>query len=148
MERVATLWIGERFSFLEHLCLKSFADVDQTPIVYHYGDLRDIPDYIEARDAREIFDTPEIIRDPVTRSAAVHAAESDLNTARSLLEAAVALQPDPLTRENLAGPIAFLLGREVVIPEFHHECPLVRTAFRIHAHEVNCPLRKLVKRAF
>ncbi len=73
MERVATLWIGERFSFLEHLCLKSFADVDQTPIVYHYGDLRDIPDYIEARDAREIFDTPEIIRDPVTRSAAVHA---------------------------------------------------------------------------
>ncbi|WP_282121568.1 hypothetical protein [Ruegeria atlantica] len=73
MERVATLWIGKRFSFLEHLCLKSFADVDQKPIVYHYGDLEDIPDYIEARDAREIFDTSEIYRDPITRSVAVHA---------------------------------------------------------------------------
>ncbi|CUH50031.1 hypothetical protein [Ruegeria atlantica] len=73
MERVATLWIGNRFSFLEHLCLKSFADVDQKPIVYHYGDLEDIPDYIEARDAREIFDTSEIYRDPITRSVAVHA---------------------------------------------------------------------------
>lgn len=73
MERVATLWIGKRFSFLEHLCLKSFADVDQTPIVYHYGDLEDIPEYIEARDAREIFDTPEIYRDPIMRSVAVHA---------------------------------------------------------------------------
>ncbi|WP_170403293.1 hypothetical protein [Ruegeria arenilitoris] len=73
MERVATLWIGAKFSFPEHLCLKSFADADQKPIVYHYGDLEDIPDYIEARDAREIFDTPEIYRDPVTRSVAVHA---------------------------------------------------------------------------
>ena len=73
MERVATLWIGERFSFLEHLCLKSFADLGQTPIVYHYGELQDIPSYVEARDAREIFDTPEIYRDPITRSVAVHA---------------------------------------------------------------------------
>jgi hypothetical protein len=73
LERVATLWIGKRFSFLEHLCLKSFADVDQKPIVYHYGDLEDIPDYVEARDAREIFDSPEIYRDPITRSVAVHA---------------------------------------------------------------------------
>ncbi|CUK16982.1 hypothetical protein RUE5091_04067 [Ruegeria denitrificans] len=73
MERVATLWIGKRFSFLEHLCLKSFADVDQKPIVYHYGDLEDIPDFIEARNAREIFNTEEIYRDPITRSVAVHA---------------------------------------------------------------------------
>ncbi|SHE60701.1 hypothetical protein SAMN05444279_10511 [Ruegeria intermedia] len=73
MERVATLWIGERFSFLEHLCLKSFADLDQKPIVYHYGDLKDIPGYVEARDAREVFDAPEIYRDPITRSVAVHA---------------------------------------------------------------------------
>ncbi|WP_170751471.1 hypothetical protein [Ruegeria lacuscaerulensis] len=73
LERVATLWIGKRFSYLEHLCLKSFADVDQTPIVYHYGELEDIPDYVEARDAREIFDVSEIYRDPITRSVAVHA---------------------------------------------------------------------------
>ncbi len=73
MERVATLWIGKRFSFLEHLCLKSFADVDQKLIVYHYGDLEDIPDYIEVRDAREIYDAPEIYRDPINRSVAVHA---------------------------------------------------------------------------
>ncbi|CUH45474.1 hypothetical protein [Ruegeria atlantica] len=72
MERVATLWIGERLSYLERLCLKSFADVDQKPILYHYGELQDIPDYVEARDAREIFDTPELYRDPVQRSVAVH----------------------------------------------------------------------------
>ena len=73
MERVATLWIGKRFSYLEHLCLKSFADVDQKPIVYHYGELEGIPDYIEARNAREIFDTDKIYCDPVNRSVAVHA---------------------------------------------------------------------------
>lgn len=73
MERVATLWIGKRFSFLEHLCLKSFADIGQKPIVYHYGELEGIPDYVEARDAREIYDAPEIYRDPITRSVAVHA---------------------------------------------------------------------------
>lgn len=47
--------------------------MDQTPILYHYGDVADVPDFVEARDAREIFDPGEIIRDPVTRSAAVHA---------------------------------------------------------------------------
>lgn len=73
MERVATLWIGKRLSFLEHLCLKSFADLDQKPILYHYGDLEDIPDYVEPRDARDIFDAPEIYRDPINRSVAVHA---------------------------------------------------------------------------
>ncbi|WP_037309064.1 hypothetical protein [Ruegeria halocynthiae] len=83
MERVATLWIGKRFSFLEHLCLKSFADVDQKPIVYHYGELEDIPAYVEARDAREIFDAPEIYRDPINRSVAVHA---DLFRLKLMLE--------------------------------------------------------------
>lgn len=73
MDRVATLWIGSRLSYLERLCLKSFADVDQKPILYHYGDIVDMPDYVEARDAREIFDTAEFYRDPIFRSAAVHA---------------------------------------------------------------------------
>jgi hypothetical protein len=32
VDRVASLWIGKRLSILEKLCLKSFADVGQTPI--------------------------------------------------------------------------------------------------------------------
>jgi hypothetical protein len=73
VDRVATLWVGSKLSYLERLCLKSFADVDQKPIFYHYGEVADIPDFVEVRDAREIYDPGEIIRDPITRSSAVRA---------------------------------------------------------------------------
>lgn len=55
-ERVATLWIGPKLSFLERLSLKSFHDIGQTPILYLYDDVEDPPEYVEIRDAREVMD--------------------------------------------------------------------------------------------
>lgn len=75
-DRIATLWIGPRLSILEKLCLKSFADVGQTPILYTYEPLEEMPDYVEWRDANDVMPLDaagRIYRDPVFNSPAVHA---------------------------------------------------------------------------
>lgn len=71
--RVATLWIGKRLGLLEKLCLKSFADVGQTPLVYSYEPIENLPDFAEPADAAEIFPGEPMFRDPVKNSPAVHA---------------------------------------------------------------------------
>jgi hypothetical protein len=84
-DRVASLWIGKRLSILEKLCLKSFADVGQTLILYTYGPLEQTPDYIEWRDAETILPLDKagrIYRDPVNHSPAVHADIFRLNLLR------------------------------------------------------------------
>ncbi|WP_317057083.1 hypothetical protein [Roseovarius rhodophyticola] len=53
---VATLWIGPQLSWLERLSLKSFHDIGQTPILYTYDEIEDVPDYVDLRDAREVMD--------------------------------------------------------------------------------------------
>lgn len=75
-ERVASLWIGNRLTILEKLCLKSFHDVGQTPILYCYQPIENIPSYVEMRDAREVLPlnaNNRIFVDPVFQSPAVHA---------------------------------------------------------------------------
>ncbi len=75
-ERVASLWVGKRLTILEKLCLKSFHDLGQTPILYHYHPIENAPPYVELRDAREVLplDAAErIYIDPVFQSPAVHA---------------------------------------------------------------------------
>ena len=75
-ERIASLWIGPRLSILEKLCLKSFHDVGQTPILYSYSPLENLPDYVELRDARDVLSldaSDRIYIDPVYQSPAVHA---------------------------------------------------------------------------
>ena len=59
-ERLATLWIGPPLSFLELICLKSMHDVGQTPILYRYEPIGNEPDFVEVRDAREVFHTEEV----------------------------------------------------------------------------------------
>ncbi len=71
--RVGTLWIGQRLGFLELLCLKSFADQGQIPLLYSYTDLDNVPDFVEHRDAREILPGERMLRDPVWGSPAAHA---------------------------------------------------------------------------
>ncbi len=75
-ERVASLWIGKRLTILEKLCLKSFHDVGQTPVLYSYDPIENVPPYVEARDARCVLPldpTGRIYVDPVYQSPAVHA---------------------------------------------------------------------------
>ncbi|MEM7076146.1 MAG: hypothetical protein AAGA28_18675 [Pseudomonadota bacterium] len=55
-DTVATLWIGHHLSWLERLSLKSFHDVGQTPVLYTYDEIEDVPDYVELRDARTVMD--------------------------------------------------------------------------------------------
>ncbi|WP_170363697.1 hypothetical protein [Ruegeria arenilitoris] len=74
----ALLWIGNRLSFLDLLCLKSFADIGQPITLYTYGDVGNLPDYVIHADAREVFDPPEVLRQKVGRrhlvgSPAIHA---------------------------------------------------------------------------
>lgn len=71
--RVATLWVGKTLGFLEQLCLKSFASVGQTPLLFSYEAITNLPDYVEHRDAREVFPDTPFFRDPVHGSPAVHA---------------------------------------------------------------------------
>ncbi len=63
MERLATLWIGKRLSFLELVCLKSMHNIGQTPILYRYEPIENEPDFVEVRDAREIYPIDEMILD-------------------------------------------------------------------------------------
>ncbi|MEX0306636.1 MAG: hypothetical protein AB3N12_04530 [Ruegeria sp.] len=75
-ERVASLWIGNRLTILEKLCLKSFYDIGQTPILYCYHPIENLPPYVEVRDARDVLPLDangRIYVDPVNQSPAVHA---------------------------------------------------------------------------
>lgn len=71
--RVATLWIGKSLGLLEQLCLKSFADIGQKPLVYSYEPIKNLPSYVDSADASEIFPGKPLFRDPVKNSPAVHA---------------------------------------------------------------------------
>lgn len=56
---VSSLWIGEDLGWLEHLCLKSFVAAGQPTVLYHYTPVGNVPDGVELRDARSIFELPK-----------------------------------------------------------------------------------------
>ncbi len=70
---VASLWIGGSLSFLEQLCLKSFADHGHRTILYTYGEVTGVPDGVEVLDANTIFPNENYIRHAKSGSPAVHA---------------------------------------------------------------------------
>lgn len=70
---IATLWIGDRLSWLEQLSLKSFVDAGHTTLLYCYDFIPNAPAGVTLRDARDIFPGDEIIRHKRTGSPAIHA---------------------------------------------------------------------------
>jgi len=70
---IATLWIGDRLSWLEQLSLKSFVDAGHETFLYCYNLIPNAPSGVTLRDAREIFPGDEIIRHKRTGSPAIHA---------------------------------------------------------------------------
>lgn len=70
---IATLWIGDRLSWLEQLSLKSFVDAGHDTLLYCYDLIPNAPVGVTLRDAREIFPGDEIIRHRRTGSPAIHA---------------------------------------------------------------------------
>ena len=56
LPEIASYWMGERLSFIEQLCLKSFADLGHKTTLYSYENISNVPDGVELRDGREVLD--------------------------------------------------------------------------------------------
>lgn len=68
---IGALWIGGSLSWLEQLCLKSFAAHGHAVVLFTYGDVRNVPDGVTVRDGREIIDTEDFILHDRTQSVAL-----------------------------------------------------------------------------
>lgn len=69
---VASLWIGESLGEIEIACLRSFHRLGHPFILYTYSEIRNVPDFVELRDASQIFPTRRILRHWKNGSPAIH----------------------------------------------------------------------------
>jgi hypothetical protein len=60
LETIQSLWIGNKLSVMEQLCIRSFLDRGHPFRLYAYQDIAGIPEGAELRDAREILPEREI----------------------------------------------------------------------------------------
>ena len=70
--QIGALWVDGPLSFLEQLCLKSFVDAGHHTILYKYGNVTNIPDGIEVRDANEVLPLTGFLTHERTGSPALH----------------------------------------------------------------------------
>lgn len=70
---IASLWIGGNLSFIEQVCLKSFADHGHRTILYTYEKVDNCPPGVELMDANAIFPSSDFIRHEDSGSPAIHA---------------------------------------------------------------------------
>jgi len=82
LPRIASLWIGGRLSWLEQLCLKSFADAGHETTLYSYSHIDNVPDGVARASAEEIFPSEPMFRHARTGSPAIHADLFRLNLLR------------------------------------------------------------------
>lgn len=73
LPKIASLWIGGRLSWLEQLCLKSFADNGHHITLYSYSPIENLPDGVHAGNAEEIYPSEPMLRHARTGSPAIHA---------------------------------------------------------------------------
>lgn len=73
LPKIATLWIGGRLSWLEQLCLKSFADAGHQITLYSYEPIPNVPEGVLTADAADIFPAEPMYRHARTGSPAIHA---------------------------------------------------------------------------
>lgn len=69
---IAGLWIGSHLSDLEQVCIQSFLDFGHRFVLYGYEKIENAPKGTELRDAREVFDSGEILRHRKSGSPALH----------------------------------------------------------------------------
>ncbi len=55
LREIASYWMGPRLSFLEQLCLKSFADLGHPTSIYTYEPLEGVPENVTIKDGRDIL---------------------------------------------------------------------------------------------
>ena len=73
LPEIASLWIGGRLSWLEQLCLKSFADAGHHTTLYSYSPIENVPENVHQASAEEIFPSEPMYRHARTGSPAIHA---------------------------------------------------------------------------
>lgn len=73
LPEIASLWIGGRLSWLEQLCLKSFADAGHHTTLYSYEPIPNVPEGVHTADAAEIYPAEPMLRHVRTGSPAIHA---------------------------------------------------------------------------
>ncbi|MCO8146274.1 class I SAM-dependent methyltransferase [Rhodovulum tesquicola] len=73
LPRIASLWIGPRLSWLEQLCLKSFADAGHETTLYSYAPIDNVPEGVRTANAAEILPAGRVLRHARTGSPALHA---------------------------------------------------------------------------
>lgn len=79
LPEIGSLWIGGRLSWLEQLCLKSFADAGHHVTLYSYSHIDNVPDNVHQVSAEEIFPSEPMLRHVLTGSPAIHADMFRLN---------------------------------------------------------------------
>ena len=70
--KIGALWMEGPLSFLEQLCLISFRDAGHQTILFTYGDVPNIPEGIERRDASDILPADGGLTHARTGSPALH----------------------------------------------------------------------------
>ncbi|MBQ1203671.1 MAG: glycosyltransferase family 2 protein [Loktanella sp.] len=70
---IASLWIGGDLSFIEQVCLRSFAAHGHRTILYTYDKVSNCPPGVEQMDANLIFPSTDFIRHEISGSPAIHA---------------------------------------------------------------------------
>ncbi len=73
LPEIASLWIGGQLSWLEQLCLKSFADAGHHITLYSYAPIPNLPAGVHPGDAGDIFPGEPMYRHARTKSPAIHA---------------------------------------------------------------------------
>lgn len=73
LPKIASLWIGGELSWLEQLCLKSFADSGHHTTLYSYDPIANIPAGVHAANAEEIYPREPMLKHARTGSPAIHA---------------------------------------------------------------------------
>lgn len=73
LPEIASLWIGGRLSWLEQLCLVSFAHAGHKTTLYSYSYIDNVPDEVEQRSAEDIFPSTPMHKHARTGSPAIHA---------------------------------------------------------------------------
>ncbi len=70
--QIGALWMEGPLSYLEELCLVSFRDAGHQTILYSYGDVPNVPDGIEQRDASDVLPAEGHLSHARTGSPALH----------------------------------------------------------------------------
>lgn len=69
---VAMLWMGDRLSFLEQLCLRSFVDQGQPITLFSYRPVSNVPEGVISANAAQILPEEEVLLHHRTGSPALH----------------------------------------------------------------------------